>query len=547
MKRIFQFIAIGLFVISFCSCKKDNRSDDVVILYTTDVHCGVKEKLGYSAVEAYKKEMLKEYKYVSLFDAGDFIQGDIIGSFSQGLNIVDIMNQMNYEVVTIGNHEFDYGIDALSEVIENLNADVVSCNISYIGNNTNKITKVKPYVIKQYGNMKIGIVGVTTPHTLKEATPSIFKEDGEVAYSFNGQDEETYYKGIQDTIDQCNKEADYTVLLTHVGNDEFSSPWGSRDIIAHTKGYLAVMDGHSHFDINWEKVKNIEDKEIPLCDVGFQLNEFGKLVIHKDGSVTTDFVTDYKNRDIEMENFIDSKLKETDEIANEVVAHSDLALSIYDENGIRMVRSRETTIGNLVADSYRVICGSDIGFINGGGVRDNLPSGDITYGDVFAVNPFGNYILTKEVSGSDIVDYLEFCSQFTEKEYVKDGHPYGEFGSFSQVSGLKYTIDTSITSSIVYDEFDNFIGINGDRRVKDVQVLENDNYVDIDLEKTYTVSASNFILIEGGGGANMFMDDKEIEGPVRIDCQVIVDYICDCLKGNLTEKYSSTEERINII
>ena len=548
MKKIFRFITIALFAVSLTSCgNKDKRSDDVVLLYTTDVHCGVNDNLGYSALEAYKKEMLKDYKYVSLLDAGDYIQGDVIGAFSDGQNIVDIMNKMNYEVVTLGNHEFDYGMDALHEVIENLNADVVSCNLSYVGNRTNKISKIKPYVVKQYGKMKIGIVGVTTPNSIKEGTPSIFKENDEIVYSFSNKDEETYYKCIQDNIDECNKEANFTVLLTHVGNDENESPWSSRDIIANTNGYLAVMDGHSHYDVNWEKVKNKNGQEIPLCDTGFKLNEFGKLVIHKDGSISTDFITEYANRDPDMESFVESKLDETKAIADRVVAHTDIALSIYDENGIRMVRSRETTIGNLVADSCRYVCDTDIGVTNGGGVRDDLPQGDVTYGDIFAVNPFGNYIVSKEVSGSDILDYLEYCSQCTESEYVKDGHPYGEFGAFSQVSGIKYTIDTSIPTSVVCDKDGNFIKVDGPRRVKNVQVMENDAYVDIDIEKTYTISASNYILIEGGGGANMFVDDKEIEAPVRIDCQVIIDYVTNYLKGNLTDKYSSVEGRITVI
>lgn len=547
MKNVLKLISVVLFAFSISSCKKDSRSDDVVILYTTDVHCGVNDNLGYSAVEAYKKEMLKEYKYVTLFDAGDYIQGDVIGAFSKGKNIVDIMNKMNYQVVTIGNHEFDYGTDTLKEVINELDAEVVSCNLKYIGNKENKINKVKPYTIKKYGKLKIGVVGVTTPNTINESTPSIFKEDGEFAYSFTNESEEAYFKCIQNAIDLCNKEADYTVILSHAGNDENSKPWGSREIISNTNGYLAVMDGHSHYDVNWEMVKNKDGKDIPLCDAGTKINEFGKLIIHKDGGVTTELIENYEGRDIEITSFIDDKLKETENIANKVVAHTDLTLSIYDENGIRLVRSRETTIGNLVADAYQAISGADIGFINGGGVRADLPKGDVTYSNVFSVNPFGNYIVMKEVPGSHILDYLEHCSQMTEKEYVKDEHPYGEFGGFAQVSGLRYSIDTSIQSPVICDKDGNFIAINGPRRVKDVQVLENDNYIDIDINKTYKVATNNYILLEGGNGANMFMDDMDIETPTKIDYQVIADYITDVLKGNLANKYSSVEGRITIL
>lgn len=547
MKKSVRFLGVAFLALSLCACGGDKRSDDVVLLYTTDVHCGVNDKLGYSALASYKKEMQKEYKYVSLLDAGDYIQGDVIGAFSNGESIVKIMNEMDYEVVTIGNHEFDYGMDALGRVIDGLKAEVVSCNLEYVGSKTNKLVKVKPYTIKQYGDLKIGIVGVTTPESLTDATPSIFKEDGKTVYSFHNENEEAYYKKIQDTIDLCNKEANYTVLLTHAGNDDAARPWSSRDIIANTSGYLAVMDGHSHYDVQWEKVKNKEGKDIPLCDAGYKLNEFGKLVIHKDGSITTEFISDYSNRDKGVQDYVDGELSKTKAIADRVVAHTDLALSIYDPNGIRIVRSRETAIGNLTADSCRLITGADIGFVNGGGIRTDLPSGDITYGQVFDVNPFGNYIVLKEVSGSDILDYLEHCSQATAKDYQKDGHPNGEFGGFAQVSGLRYTIDTSIPTPVIVDQAGNFVKIEGPRRVKNVQVLVDGAYVDIDSEKTYKVAANNYILIEGGNGANMFMDDPEIEAPVRVDFQVIVDYITNVLKGNLSEKYSFTEGRIQVL
>ena len=153
----------------------------------------------------------------------------------------------------------------------------------------------------------------------------------------------------------------------------------------------------------------------------------------------------------------------------------------------------------------------------------------------------------KEVPGSHILDYLEHCSQATEKEYVKDGRPNGEFGGFAQTSGLRYSIDTSIPAPVICDKDGNFIKIDGPRRVKNVQVLENGNYVDINQDKIYKVASNNYILLEGGNGANMFIDDKEIESPVRIDYRVIVDYVTEVLKGNLANKYSSIEGRIKIL
>lgn len=542
-------VLIALPLTMSCGKKEtpDTRSDDVVILCTTDVHCAVDQNLGYAKLEAYKQEMLKSYKYVTLVDSGDFIQGDLIGSFSHGKNIVNIMNKMNYEVAVIGNHEFDYGIDVLSERISDFNGDILSCNFSYTGNKENKISDVKPYVIKTYGDLKIGFVGVTTPDSLSESTPSVFKEDGQFVYSFGNDTTESYYKCIQDNVDECNKVADYTVLLTHCGNDEYSHPYGSRDIIANTKGYVAVMDGHSHYDVVWEMVKNKDNKYIPLCDAGTQLTEFGKLVIHHDGTVSTEFIDEFDKTDKVVEDYVKEMKADTDAIGNRIVAESDVDLKISDDNGIRMVRSRETAIGNMVADAYRVVENADIGFINGGGIRSSISRGNVKFSDIFAVHPFGNYLMVKNVKGSEILDYLEHCSRFTKEEYFEGTNPSGEFGGFAQVSGLKYTIDTSIENHVEVDGQDNFIRVNGERRVKNVQVLENGNYVPLDENKTYKVSSVNYILHEGGNGANMFINDEDLETEVKYDYEVVIEYLKEYLHGNLAEKYSSVEGRITVI
>ena len=548
MKKSLLLLTTILMSLSLASCNKDKRSDDVVILYTTDVHCGVDENLGYAKVEAYKNEMLKSYKYVSLIDAGDYIQGDLIGSFSHGQSIIEIMNKMNYEITTLGNHEFDYGINELSARINEFNGDVVSCNLSYLGSKENKLTKVKPYVIKDYGKLKVGFVGVTTPHTISESTPSIFKEDGQIVYSFANQSLDSYFKCIQDNIDKCNKEADYTILLTHCGNGDADKPYSSRDIIKNTSGYLAVMDGHAHSIVDWEILKNKDDKDVVLCDAGTKLNEFGKLVIHKNGTISTELIKEIEQSDENIANFVKELKTQTDQIGNRVVAQSDVDLSISDSNGIRMVRSRETTIGNLVSDAYRVVTNSDIGFINGGGVRADIHAGNVKFSDVLSVNPYFNYIMVKNVTGRDIMDYLEHSSRFTAYEYSKDGKPNGEFGGFAQVSGLKYTINTAIPSSVVVDPgTEDFIEVNGPRRVQNIQVFENGSYVDIVENKTYKVSSINYILDEGGNGANMFMDNDEVDIGIKYDYEALIDYLSNYLHGNLSEKYSSVEGRITVL
>lgn len=372
MKHL-KYIICSLLLLSSCSSKPIYNDKDIVILYTTDVHCAIDDKIGYSAVKAYKNQMIEEDNYVSLLDAGDFIQGNFTGAVSKGQYIVDIMNEMGYDIVTIGNHEFDYGMDALKKCIDNLNSEVISCNVTYDGNGTNKLSSIKPYTIKKYGKYKVGYVGVTTPHSLTESNPNSFKENGEFVYHFSNPTPEDFYNTVQSNIDEVNKKGvDYVILLTHLGYTETYKPYRSIDLINNTSGYDAVLDGHAHLDINWEKIPNKDRKEIPLCDAGYQLNEFGKLIIKKDGTIETDFITEADKKDEKVESVIQNIKSEIDEITNKVVGSIDVDLSIYDENSIRIVRSRETAIGNLIADAYRNFGKADIGVANGGGIRTDL-------------------------------------------------------------------------------------------------------------------------------------------------------------------------------
>ena len=230
---------------------------DISIIYTTDVHCGVDEgdennkRLGYAKVEAYKKN-LEETNYVSLVDAGDYLQGEFIGAISKGEYIMEIINEMNYDVITLGNHEFDYGIDVLKSRLTEYKGDVVSCNFSYIGNKENKLNMVKPYVIKEYGNRKVGYIGITTPTTLTASDPKTFVEDGSVAYDFGAETAESFYNLVQNNIDACKAQgADYIIALSHLGSPDSFKPFRSTDVIKNTSGVDAFLDGHSHTDLPW--------------------------------------------------------------------------------------------------------------------------------------------------------------------------------------------------------------------------------------------------------------------------------------------------------
>ena len=295
------------------------------------------------------------------------------------------------------------------------------------------------------------------------------------------------------------------------------------------------------------KVKNKDNVDTLLVDAGTKLKEFASLTINKNGNITYEFIDQYEGRSEKINEVVNNINQKADEQGNKVVANIDVDLKITDDDGIRMIRNREMPIGNLVADAYREITGADIGTVNGGGIRDNLKQGDVTYKEIKNVHPFGNVLMKKKTTGRKILDLLEFSSMNTDIERVKDGKPYGENGAFSHVSGLKYTIDTSIPTSVVLDDAGNFIRVDGERRVKNVLVLEDGNYVPINENKEYTIASHNFLLDSGGGGANMFIDDEIVPGPQMFDYELLITYIVDKLEGKLKDRYSAPEGRIEVI
>ena len=549
--KTLKLLLLTFISLPLIGCGKNKKEpvvekDSLSIVYTTDVHCGIDENLGYSAVYDYKEKLEKD-RYVTLVDAGDYLQGDFVGAISSGEYPMEVMNACEYDIIAIGNHEFDYGIDTMNTRLKEFNGDVVACNISYTGHNENKIDYIKPYVIKDYGFTKVGYIGVTTPTTLTESDPLNFIEDGETVYDFGGTPEH-FYSLVQANINKCKNEgANYIILLSHLGSLDNYKPYSSIDVIEHTSGVTAFLDGHCHADVPWTTVKNKDNVDTLLVDAGTKLKEFASLTINKNGNISYEFIDQYEGRSEKINKVVEEINQKADEQGNKVVANIDVDLKITDDDGIRMIRNREMPIGNLVADAYKDITGADIGVVNGGGIRDNLKKGDVTYKEIKNVHPFGNVLMKKKTTGRKILDLLEFSSMNTDIERVKDGKPYGENGTFSHVSGLKYTIDTSIPTSVVLDDAGNFIRVDGERRVKNVLVLEDDNYVPIKENKEYTIASHNFLLDSGGGGANMFIDDEIVPGPQMFDYEVLITYIVDRLEGKLKDRYSAPEGRIEVI
>ena len=509
-------------------------TQDVVVLFTSDVHCGVDQGFGYAGLAAVRDNLAKT-NHVLLVDNGDSIQGEPIGTMTTGESNIELMNAVGYDIATIGNHEFDYGMDRFLELTKKANFPYISANFMH-----NDELVFAPYVIKEFDGVKIAFVGITTPKTTTSSTPKYFQDEtGKFVYTFC-QDEtgEKLYAAVQKAVDDARAEgAAYVVAMAHLGIEGESAPWMSTDVIANTTGINALLDGHSHSILEQEKVKNKDGEEVLLAACGTKLQAIGYLRISaKDGSMATGLykwdtsntvsLPDLIGLDNEVATKVNEAMDTLNEKLGEVVAKSAVDLVISDpETDVRIVRTAETNLGDLCADAYRDQSGADIAFVNGGGIRVKIAAGDITLNDILKVHPFGNALCVVEATGQQILDALEWGSRVVPEET----------GGFLQVSGLTYEIHTYIESSCTADENGLFTGVAGEYRVKNVKV----GGEDLDVNKTYTLASHDYLLKNAGDGFTMFQQDTLLQDSVKLDNQVLIDYITGTLNGVVGEAYAN--------
>ena len=411
-----------------------SNNNDIVILHTNDVHCAIDDGIGYAGVAAYKAEMEAAYgeDNVTLVDAGDAIQGGAIGTLSDGAFLVDIMNQVGYDIAVPGNHEFDYGMDNFLTLAKE-RADYQYICANFIDLSTG-VGVFPPYEIVDYDDTQVAYVGIDTPESFTKSTPAYFQdENGNYIYGFcQGNDGADLYNVVQLSVDSARDNgADYVVAIGHLGTEGSKPQWQAASVIANTTGIDAFIDGHSH-EAYSKTVKSKDGRDVVLAQTGTKLNSIGKLVIDPDtGKITDELITDYEGKDPVAAQFISALQEGFSDILNQTVAKADVALTSSDPaTGRRMIRSAETNLGDLVADAYRNVMGADIGIANGGGIRADLEQGDITYEDIINVHPYGNEMCVAEATGQEILDALELgASKYPE-----------ENGGFLQVSGpVSYT------------------------------------------------------------------------------------------------------------
>ncbi len=530
MKKLISLLLALAMVLSILpvtlAAPAEKGTEDIVILYTNDVHTYIDKTLSYDNIADMKQTLEAENAEVLLVDAGDHIQGTAYGSMDKGETILDLMNAAGYDLATLGNHEFDYGMERALELVDKADFPYVSANFYHEEDGVPGETVLPAFQYFFVGDITIAMIGITTPESFTKSTPAYFQdEEGNYIYGIaGGEDGAALYAAVQETIDNVrNGGADYVIALGHLGDDPASQPWTSEELIANTTGLDAFIDGHSHSSVEGKEVADKEGNPVLLTQTGEYFGAIGKMTISAEG-ITTELVTEWTGSDAAVKAIKDEWISEIETKLGEVIGSTELTLDNYDAEGNRMVRKYETNTGDFAADALYWLFDSmdmdvDVAIMNGGGVRNKAITGEISYLTCKNIHTFGNVACLQTVTGQQILDALEWGSRQT---------PAAEVGGFLHVSGITYEVDASIESTVQQDDKGVWIGgPTGEYRVKNVKIYDKETgaYVDLDPDAKYNMAGYNYTLRDLGDGFAMFDGAVNVLDYVMEDYQVLATYV----------------------
>jgi len=568
-----KLLAIALTLAMLLSCgvfaaAEDALSEDIVILYTNDVHTYIDNPLGYDVIAGVKAELLKEYENVLLVDAGDHVQGTAYGSMDKGETIIKLMNAAGYDLATLGNHEFDYGMVGAMDVIDWAEYPYVSANFYHEEDGVRGENVLDAYGLFQCGDISLAIIGVTTPETFTKSTPAYFQdENGNYIYGISGgTDGAALYADVQDAVDAAVSDgADVIVALGHLGDDPASQPWTSEETIANVSGLDAFIDGHSHATVEYAEIADKDGNAVVLTQTGEYFDRIGMLIIDAEtGEISTDFIESeeiietvldengeavldedgaevtevvgyklvselYTGAEWVIDEAVaqikDAWVAEIDEALGEVIGTTELTFDNYDAEGKRLVRSQETNTGDFAADALYFLFDNmdldvDVAIMNGGGVRNKAITGDISYKTCKDIHTFGNVACLQTITGQQLLDALEWGARGVGTDE--------EIGGFLHVSGVNYKVDPEWPSSVQMDDKGVWVGApTGGYKVYDVTVYNKETgaWDALDLEASYNLAGYNYTLRDLGDGFNMFSGAVNVLDYVMEDYMVLANYV----------------------
>ena len=538
-------------------------TEDIVILYTNDVHTYIDGAMGYDVIAALKESLKNVYGNVLLVDAGDAVQGTAFGSMDKGETIIKLMNAAGYDLATLGNHEFDYGMSGTMNIISWAEYPYVSSTFHHEKDGVMGETVLPAYKMFEIGGRKLAIVGATTPEALAKSSPGNF-QDGKGNYIYGiagGEDGAELYAAVQSAIDAAKAEGAQMVIgLGHLGDDLASGLWTSEETIAHVTGLDAFIDGHSHATVKGKDINGTwltqtgehfnaigmmlidgETGEISTDLIGYeeiletQKDDKGKAVLDAEGKEVTDvvgykFVSDFElgtqwASDEVVAAIQSAWITEVDTMLSEVIGFAEVTFDNYDANGTRLVRMQETNSGDFTADALYYLFDNmdmdvDVAIMNGGGIRNATLTGDLTYKVAKNIQPYSNVACLQTVTGQQLLDALEWGSRG-----IGTGE---EINGFLHVAGVTFKVDDRWPSSVQMDNKGVWIGApTGGYRVHDVQVYnkETDAYEALDLTASYNLAGYNQMLQNLGDGFNMFHGSVNVMEDIMEDYMVLANYI----------------------
>ena len=509
------FIPLFLFALLSCSGKQPQVQAGksaltprcIVVVYENDVHCNMEGYKKFAGI----RDAIADTADVLTVSSGDFLQGGAMGSVSRGGYVVAMMNAVGYDVVALGNHEFDYKIPRLISLSDSLKATITCANFVRKKDTT---PFFKPYVLKSVGSKKIAFVGALTPHVLVAESYAFTDNSLDILFDVPA---DKIVQMVQSAVDDARMAgADYVILLSHLG---LVPPVSSVDVIRNTTGIDVVLDGHSHSLVDERFEKNANGDSVLLTQTGSKFQTVGALDIYPDGKLHSRLIS-MASISVESEkvaNVYDSLFALVAVDLQKSVAATDFDLTIEGEDGKRLVRKGETNLGDLAADAMRFSMKSQIGLVNGGNVRTTIPAGTVSFQNVLDVMPFANEMCLIQATGRQIKNALATGA----------AHYPEEFGGFLQVSGLRYTI---VADSVP--------------RIENVQVETDSGFVDIVDESFYTVGLSSYIAYMGDENT-AFRQSKIILDKVMVDNEALTEYL-KSFGGTVPEVYRKPQGRIQV-
>jgi len=521
------FALIAALMLALC-VSAQAADESITVFYTNDIHTYInnisedEHALTYSKVAALKDSV----EDALLVDAGDHVQGTAYGGMDKGATMIKLMNAAGYDAAVMGNHEFDYGMARALEIAETADYPYLSCNFCALERDE---LVLESSLLVERGGKTLAFVGINTPETMTSTAPVTYQnEAGEYIYDFSG---DSLCEAVQTAVDEARAAgADYVIALGHLGIDLSSVPWTSREVIAATTGIDVFIDGHSHTVMEGERVKNKVGEDVILTQTGEYFGHVGKLTIAGDGSITTELLGGEDLTELTpKENVVKLEqqwVRQLEEKLGEVIGYTEVTLDNYDADGNRLVRRQETNTGDFAADALRYYFENlglrvDAAVMNGGGIRNGAITGEISYLTCKQIHTFGNIVCLIRVSGQQLLDLLEWG--------VHELRPDGtvEDGTFLHPSGMRYTVDLTVPSTVQEDDGMWTGGPTGEYRVKNLEIWDNEAgaYRAVDLTATYHLAGQNYTLRNQGGGCAMLKGAENVLDYAAEDYMVLAEYV----------------------